>query len=569
MKNLPILLIFFAHSVFAQNLHIAWQRGFQHDLQDLKATADGSWLVGGSYGVPGMTFRAGYMGRFDSDGVIERELSLNILEQATVTALLPLADGRWIAGGIINGCDFGGSGFVALYDTTWEYQWFTSLDWVTLTNPVVFVSSLHLFSDSTVLAIGSGKAQLFSMKNGDILEELTLPGYYHGGAAAPNSAYLMVSGTEGLIALFPDLTLKTIVPLGSAFSTYFYEITAGQDDRFFAVREDNTLVAADTTGILTSLKLNYHVTDIASDGPNIWLCGRQNNFYRIEKRDKNLNLLTGFNLTDPDILPIRVQPDGPNVLLAGWELHGPPPRQNTLSSTSSWNFWLASFTPIGQLIHPGTDAALTEIVANTPPVKSPVTGAPGYSWSVSGGTFSVRIQNLGTEVLNSVQVLASGYGKGLPFICIYDAFVNRPFTDLNLAPGADTLLYLGEIAAPYVSGADALSWELCFWTAVPNNKMDSNHENDYHCQVFEPTTSTFGPNSPELRIFPNPVQDLLYLELPNERPGPCQIFDAAGRLVLTAHAENRDSGFAVVVDQLPAGIYFLQMQQAWGRFVKK
>lgn len=83
------------------------------------------------------------------------------------------------------------------------------------------------------------------------------------------------------------------------------------------------------------------------------------------------------------------------------------------------------------------------------------------------------------------------------------------------------------------------------------------------------------PDSFAMTLFPNPVNDLLYLQLPsnlpNNSPLNVQIYDLMGRLVTSETLQNN----SVLVNQLPAGMYVLRLcnqnreQLSTGKFLKQ
>ena len=80
-------------------------------------------------------------------------------------------------------------------------------------------------------------------------------------------------------------------------------------------------------------------------------------------------------------------------------------------------------------------------------------------------------------------------------------------------------------------------------------------------------------NTPELTapeaqvtIYPNPVNDRLYIDRPWETIDIVEIYDAGGRLVLKQSAFNEA---AIEVSTLPAGVYFLNMKRGEDVVVKR
>ncbi|MDR0713639.1 MAG: T9SS type A sorting domain-containing protein [Bacteroidales bacterium] len=62
-----------------------------------------------------------------------------------------------------------------------------------------------------------------------------------------------------------------------------------------------------------------------------------------------------------------------------------------------------------------------------------------------------------------------------------------------------------------------------------------------------------------LVIYPNPVEDVLYIRYENSAPETAEIFDAKGRLLLKLKITAKSE--AVNVSSLPAGAYILRLTE--------
>jgi len=79
-------------------------------------------------------------------------------------------------------------------------------------------------------------------------------------------------------------------------------------------------------------------------------------------------------------------------------------------------------------------------------------------------------------------------------------------------------------------------------------------------------------NESHLRIFPNPVKDILSLEMDKNVMGVLEIFNSQGRIVLQKDIQS-ESDLQVDVDDLPSGFYILTVISSediyFGKFLKK
>jgi PKD repeat protein len=79
----------------------------------------------------------------------------------------------------------------------------------------------------------------------------------------------------------------------------------------------------------------------------------------------------------------------------------------------------------------------------------------------------------------------------------------------------------------------------------------------------------------EVKLYPNPVSNLLFVELPESIQPDAQlrILDARGQIVLQPAQAGADNQQEISVSNLPAGLYFLQLETTDGfinkRFIKQ
>jgi hypothetical protein len=77
-----------------------------------------------------------------------------------------------------------------------------------------------------------------------------------------------------------------------------------------------------------------------------------------------------------------------------------------------------------------------------------------------------------------------------------------------------------------------------------------------------------------LQIYPNPVKDLLNINLPNsenlESLKGVQILDIAGRVVETLHTTSLQNGTQTInISHLPQGVYFVKVENKTAKFIKR
>lgn len=573
MKNLYLLLLFPAFIATAQ--HHAWQPEYAGSVNVLAPALNQRWLVAGVSGDPNLLFGRGYSAEAGPDGIV-RERFFNLLERTELRAAVALPDGRLLVAGSADGCDFGFSGFIRLLDADGVEVWTVIRDWQVLEPYVPHFAGMVVTAQQEVIVVGESFIQKYDLETGLLLTEYqTGEGYFTGIAALPGTNEYVVCGSDGVFKLnYDDLSVSDIYPDISP-STYFNKIVADDTGLFTALRNDGRLYQGfylpDGSVVNTLKDPGFKVHDLVPHNKGLALCGRHQDKTRVDLLDSTLATYKSLTLPNPDFYAQRIGVTDSEIVLAGLELQGPGPRSwfdNATNASGSRNFWLQRYTFDGLPLENGTDAALSTMLTHTQPKATQAGGgAPFPLWTVSGGTFSVRLENTGSEMLNEVHILAGNYGYEIPFICPAASYVNFKFEGLNLSPGAGTTLYLGQVGTPYTQVVSP--WKLCFWVTTPNGKTDLNHDNDFVCQSFTLINSGDEAQAAEIALFPNPARDALFLKTGDSSPGLCRIFNVAGQLVGEQAPATENGAARLDLNRLTPGYYLLQTEIGWGRFVKE
>ena len=75
-------------------------------------------------------------------------------------------------------------------------------------------------------------------------------------------------------------------------------------------------------------------------------------------------------------------------------------------------------------------------------------------------------------------------------------------------------------------------------------------------------------STPEVRVFPNPSADAFTIDFPNQQMDRLSVFDATGRLVRRIEGPHYDQ-YTLQRGPLPAGLYFLRLEQAGSMITRK
>lgn len=574
MKNLFLLLLFPAFFAGAQ--HYAWQTEFNAQVTALVPLPNGHWFLGGSENDAAWFFSNGYVAETATDGAFFSAQETKVLDRTLISSVIPLPDGRWVQAGFSHVCDFDVGGFVQLLDVPGTVLWTMGglQQWPNEFIPEI--SDVLLTPNQEILAVGGDIIWRIDLETGQVLEKKKLPGSDISDLShtSDGKGYLLAAG-NAIIAMDSALNTAVLHTIPEAGKSYT-RVIAAPNSGFLALRNDNKIQYRRWIGVGFNwmiLEPGFNVTDIEPAGHGAVLCGvKDGKGWFGSIIDTSAQVETAiFTLSQPDLRPHQIgfDPVGGGFVLAGVELHGPSPRTYLSQYSGNQHFWIQSFAPDGTTQNAACDAALVELVVHQLPKASPHNGPPWspLKWQIYlNGEFSVRLKNTGVDTLHSVHVLAARFSLSDPGYCPLKQYINKRFEQLDLAPGADTLLYLGFFGWGYAE--TVMPWDICIWTTAPNDQIDINHDNDYVCGEFNLVSATHEQKTAAVELFPNPAQDALFLQTNGETPGLCRIFNAAGRLVAEQTPVSGPEAWRLDVSRLPAGFYWLQTEHGQGRFVK-
>jgi hypothetical protein len=109
---------------------------------------------------------------------------------------------------------------------------------------------------------------------------------------------------------------------------------------------------------------------------------------------------------------------------------------------------------------------------------------------------------------------------------------------------------------------------LCFFFGICYGDEDYASETDPSAETQAKRTATGeeGVSDTPLRVWPNPTDDLLFVELRGAEIATVALYDLQGRVVETRHGTSLQGGTATVnMRNVPAGVYVLRVTDAEGR----
>ena len=578
MKNLYLLLLCPAFFTAAQSQ--TWQLDFNAMVTSLHPLPNDRWLIGGNTAGTEWLFANGTFIETSLDGSDfyspNSGSSLNSSYNFRQINVIPLQDGRRIIAGSVDECDVSHGGLIELQEPDGTPVWTLATTPPSITVP--HLTTILLNAQQEIVAIGEQTILLVDLESGNLLQEKQIAGIEFSDITlnADSSGYFLVESDQ-IYSMDGDLNLTPIYSNPVPGKTYT-RIVKAPNNGFFALQNDYKILFRRWTAIGFqgyTLDPGFSVNDITATDNGVVFCGQKGTSGMVGYIVDSTQVETGgFALPAPEIIPqrIRVNPTTGQIIIAGIELHGPSPRTwNSQQALSSGNqhFWIQSFQPDGTTQGVHGDAAITEVVTHQWPKVEPYDDGPwsSYEWYIyNDGKFSVRVKNNGSQPLQSIQVLAARYSVFDLGFCTTENYVDKQYTALDLSPGEDTLLYIGNVGYGYTERVTP--WQLCFWVTTPNGLPDINHENDYACVELDLTTATTERPVNRLNLSPNPAADVLFIENLREHPGRCRVFNSAGQLVAEQEPIGEQGVYRLDTSRLPGGFYVLKTDQGWGKFVK-
>jgi len=170
----------------------------------------------------------------------------------------------------------------------------------------------------------------------------------------------------------------------------------------------------------------------------------------------------------------------------------------------------------------------------------------------------VQVQNFGDEAVSRFKIRSGNR----PARFAYDV------EGQYLLPGDTLQVTLSDFWIH--TGGDVGDLEpVCFWTSHPDDKTDANSGNDGTCADFVVSTPP-APKAMQLKVFPNPAQDQLFVDWGGSGTATCRIIHPTGQIMeqfaLPAQGNNP---LQVNLSPYPAGVYILSLQTTEGESAAK
>ena len=577
MKNLIALLVFLFFAIFlaAQNIERTFQEDDFHTLfsTSISPIGNGSILVGGQVNDPwdgdypsAMFWFNEQDGEFTSDWIFSEIEGRGMIENSFVAddfnILLIINqdicdDGVWKS--IININSAGG----------WSKQIGGDLGeknsamFVTETNEVVVVADTLLYE--------------FTLDGITLLDKKGISVLAMDVSKSDSLGYLTVG--QGGLSQLKDL-VETI-----HFEDYnFWRIRKDINDTLFLLHENGLLKANSQFEIVDSMSFEFEhqFKRMTIDDDFIYLFGIDS-FERVVLQifDKAFNFQNEIHVGNKNIIPTEIKVDSSKVYLTGIYAEAFLMDSTNVVETSfnsfEENLFNASRLDYGsywfQIMEKNNiqaferpDIAMLDISSDLVEIDSN-SNQSGYQLTFYD--LKVKVKNTGNIPIVTANINGFPKSSSQVVFCYYPAqeFYTR---NVTINPNEEFEISFGDYI---INTNQPNDYELCLWTSSPDGLADDDYSNNYFCKTFSPITSSENfPFSQKIKLFPNPANELLSVELPddlvNEKVA-FEIFNTQGQLVQQYFSENKKIEH-LDVQSLTNGIYFIKFTQENGNsFLKR
>jgi hypothetical protein len=179
----------------------------------------------------------------------------------------------------------------------------------------------------------------------------------------------------------------------------------------------------------------------------------------------------------------------------------------------------------------------------------------------------VVLKNFGTTTIQNCKILHA-HGAPLNYSC-GENYYDSLFTNLNLFPGESVTLNLGLIhdKVEYLPGQQTLNYNLCVYSAIPNDLVDLISNNDFICEsVFLGYAALDNLSNFNIQIQPNP--SIGTFEVKSDASlGMITIYDLTGKQIFKLETAEQNS--FVDLSSFPSGAYHINIENQFGSYHKQ
>ena len=567
-KIILIFLLFFTTThLKAQTYEYVNQDDPMVLAQVIAPIGDGTTLVGTSSGVTD-SFQAKLI-KIDSlgnhlwtfsefpeyYGGFERIQDIKVIDTETIYVLTSYS-----------GCDYGGTSSLHKMNADGELMWSTPEYYIYGTN----LPSIDIMEETNNILIASDNEYYIISPGGEWVQQGDLE--MNARDILPLSiSRFIIAGTQGF--QYIDLSALQNTVVYEAEKSFKKIVSSNLNDIYLLhdegiLRIDENFQTVDSTNF--EIDESYDGMDIIND--TLFLFGRKDSNALIKVLDSDLNLLTEHIITGDLLYPKDLKIKDNHLFMTAYQVDGL--YQNYYFSYSSipigsCSLWTKA-TPINDIINLNRpDIGVSGIVTDFIVFDS--TACFQNTPSLSNCSFQntqIKIKNYGTTPIENLNI-NSRFGYCAYICTIYSSYFNA-YDSINLAPNEELIIDIDDLDFSGLILKSDSSYNFCFWTSMPNNKMDNDLSNNQFCLTVENITILVGiddlPSEKNITLYPNPTKNTLYLETDIQK-GQLQVFDISGKLLLEKEVNNEKQ--AIDISALLTGIYIVKVIGQERQYVAK
>lgn len=562
MKNLFVFLmmVLVVPVLRAQHFKKVMKPAMNNRLKDAAPDRQGGFYVLGKQGGPNTLLGEVRLYHLNASADTLWSALLPFAPQTSIVDMLVLDDGDVVISGTQFECDIDLDQFITRIDANGNTLWLNTYvrfnDADSLNR--FWTSEMTLTGDGNVYMFGLGKVYVIDLTTGEKVHQFSLPFdfffdyynfYYH---VYENELYF--TGSPGIRGYQLQTGVQTQYLETDYLGPNYEGVFSLDQNRTIFIRDDGESAVLHTDGTISFPDLG--VVTFLDGHPDGRLAVFGGGSVRIYAGDGTL--LSSFEPELHGLFPGSIFWLDSMIVLAGEEKHLP----EFFYYTSS--LWMQSFDIHGNTIQNSSDASLYEIVIDEQPIARDIqaTSWPA-DYTLSGGQFSARVFNNGDDVLQTVTLNAAYYGYSYYGICSDYGRLYTTYTNLNLAPGKDTLLYSGTIerVESDTSQVSLQPWQFCIWTSDPNHQADADISNNRSCvEIMLNLLPEPEPNPDAFSLFPNPTTDACTITWgENLRPETVRVYDLLGRLMRTESVDASSGRHELDLAGLIRGLYVVEL----------
>ncbi|MCC6411953.1 MAG: T9SS type A sorting domain-containing protein [Saprospiraceae bacterium] len=562
MKNLFVFLmmILVAPVLRAQPFQKVMQPEFNTRVFEAESNPLGGFYLIAHQGGANLHLSSAYLYRFDNQGDTLWSKQLPFANQNGIEDMLVLDNGDVLITGTRWDCDINLLQFITRIDTNgltiWYNQHYLYADAV---EEKFIASKMTLTGDGNVYLFGGVYVFTIDMNTGEKVDEFQIPidfsetwynnFYYH---IYKNELYFAgANGVRGYQLQTGQQTQYVQDDPGPPFDYYTGIVPLDQNRTLFysamgasAVVHTNGDASFPNLGTVTTVALH----------PDGRLAVYGGNGIRIYNSD--YSLISSF---EPNLLGLHVQSIvwiDSLIVLTGDAKH----IEHTYRYNSS--IWTQAYSTDGATVGNSNDVLITGILVEQAPTVQELQQTWQGQYLLTDGAFSVQLRNEGDAVLQTVTLNAGFYGFEYNNFCFQYSSMDTIYHDLNLQPGEDTILYLGNTGEVIIDtfNFSIQPWQFCAWTSDPNQQVDADFTNNRSCIEIGLTVATEEPQTHAFSLFPNPATETCTITWgENLRPETVKVYDLYGRLVRSETVDAASRRHELNLAGLINSVYVVEM----------